>query len=109
MAWHTTSRQSRGYGSEWDKTRLHVLKRDHGLCQRCLRANRVHAGNECHHIIPKAECKRRGWTQEQTDSMGNLETMCHDCHEAADAEAQGRTLKPKVAIGADGWPIPCTK
>ena len=65
--------------------RERVLRRDHGLCQRCLRANRVQAGNECHHIKPKA--------QGGTDDMENLETLCHDCHEAADAKAQGRTSK----------------
>ena len=93
MSWSKLSRQARGYDAQWERTRILVLRRDNGLCQRCLRANRVQAGNECHHRTAKAECKRLGWTQAQTDSMDNLETLCHDCHEEADAQAQGKTLK----------------
>lgn len=102
--WPNTSRHERGYDAKWERTRVLVLKRDCGLCQRCLRANLVQAGNECHHVKPKAECKRLGWTQAQTDSTDNLETLCHACHEEADAEAQGKTLRPKVQIGLDGYP-----
>lgn len=97
MAWSTTSRQSRGYGAAWEKTRTRVLARDSYLCQRCLRANRVQAGNECHHIKPKA--------QGGNDDDTNLETLCHTCHEDADAEASGRTHREKIKFTADGWPI----
>lgn len=95
MTWSKASRQSRGYGAQWERTRALVLRRDNGLCQRCLRANRVQAGNEVHHIKPKAQ----GGTDEDT----NLETLCHDCHEEADAKAQGKTLKTGCDI--HGMPL----
>ena len=95
--WSKATRQERGYGRAWELARARVLRRDKGLCQRCLRANRVQVGNECHHIEPKA--------QGGTDDDTNLETLCHDCHQATDAEAQGKTPKPKQRIGLDGYPV----
>lgn len=89
------SRHERGYGRAWELLRAQVLKRDNYLCQACLRKNRVRAGNECHHLKPKAKSGE--------EVMTNLETLCSDCHLEADAKAQGRALRQR--IGADGWPI----
>jgi hypothetical protein len=38
---HRGNRHERGYGSEWTRLRIRILKRDCGLCQPCLRAGDV--------------------------------------------------------------------
>lgn len=104
--WPTTSRQSRGYGKEWQKARAFVLERDGHLCQcrHCKAEGRTTLATEVHHVKPKAECAAIGWTQVQTDDPSNLASMSHDCHVRADAEAQGNEIKPRVRIGLDGFP-----
>ena len=97
MAWHSTSRQQRGYGAAWDRLRKEILRRDNGICQACLRAGRVQIGREVHHLKPRAA----GGSHDPA----NLETLCGDCHLKADAEALGRTYRPRLIIGADGYPI----
>ena len=105
MGWHTTSRQSRGYGPEWDKTRRRILARDCGICQPCLKQGHIHPGTEVDHIISKAKAKAMGWTQGQMDSDDNLQAINTECHKAKTAEEMGRTLRPRVTIGLDGYPV----
>lgn len=103
--WPTTSRQSRGYGTAWDKIRPVILARDKGLCQCkvCQAAGAVPLiANEVHHIVSKAEAKQRRWTHEQTEADSNLQAINHDCHKRDHDAEQGRTVKAE--IGADGWP-----
>jgi 5-methylcytosine-specific restriction protein A len=98
--WPTTSRHERGYGTEWDKLREEVLERDHYLCQcpECKGGEiRVTLATEVHHIKPKG--------QGGTDDKTNLTSTGHDCHLRMDAEAQGKTLKARVVIGLDGFPV----
>lgn len=101
MAWSRTSRHERGYGTQWDKTRAYILARDNHLCQPCLREGKVHTATEVDHKTPKA--------QGGTDDEDNLEAINTDCHKVKtareNAEAQGRTYRPKVTYGADGWPV----
>lgn len=94
MAWSRTSRHARGYGTAWDKLRKRILARDKHLCQACLRAGRITAGNHVDHIKPKA----KGGTDEE----GNLEVLCRPCHEAKTTRDSGRRVRP--TIGVDGWP-----
>ena len=104
MPWPTTSRQSRGYDADWNRVRLLVLRRDYGLCQcdQCQGgAIRLRVATEVHHVISKA----RGGT----DAESNLIAISNDCHKRETAAEQGRTLKPKVRIGLDGWPAPAVK
>lgn len=89
------SRHSRGYGSAWDRTRKLVLKRDSYLCQECMRQGRYTAAREVHHIRAKAHGG--------TDEMGNLISICRDCHEDASREQFGYRKKPR--IGVDGFPV----
>jgi 5-methylcytosine-specific restriction enzyme A len=103
MAWSHTSRHQRGYGAAWDKLRVHVLARDGGVCQPCLRKGIVHSGNEVDHIVSKAKAEAMGWTELQINAPENLQTIHKDCHKAKTAEENGKQLKPQ--IGADGWPI----
>jgi 5-methylcytosine-specific restriction protein A len=86
------SRHERGYGTDWDKLRESIFRRDNGLCQECLRQGKLTAvGHKpysayCDHIVPKFEGG--------TDDDSNLQTLCRSCHQAkTDREknrAQGR-------------------
>jgi 5-methylcytosine-specific restriction protein A len=82
------SRHDRGYGTDWDKKRKKILKRDCGLCQECKRNGILKAVGDkpfsayVDHIKPKAECRALGWTQEQIDDDSNLQTLCRSCHTA---------------------------
>lgn len=99
MAWSKTSSSSRGYGAEWRKIRKRVMDRDCGLCQcdQCQGGKlKITVATEVDHITPKA--------QGGTDAESNLRAVSHECHVRITAEQQGRKLKRKVRIGADGWP-----
>ena len=61
-----TSRQSRGYGANWERLRKRVLAAG-ALCRMC-----GHPATQVDHIIPKA----RGGT----DAESNLQPLCADCH-----------------------------
>lgn len=107
MAWHKSTRQERGYGRAWDITRLRILARDQYLCQcrHCKAEGRTALASEVDHVMSKAECKRRGWTVEQIDADSNLAAINHDCHKRKTIEDQGGTMRERVEIGLDGWPI----
>jgi 5-methylcytosine-specific restriction protein A len=107
MAWSKQSRHARGYGTAWDKLRKLVLRRDCYLCQckHCKAKHRTLSATEVDHVISKAEAKRRGWTQRQTDNPNNLAAINAYCHKRKTAAEQGRTLIDKPMIGADGYPI----
>lgn len=78
------SRQSRGYGREWVIKRAEILRRDHGICQPCLRDGHVHQGTHVDHVVPKAEGG--------SDDDANLQTICAARHRAKTAgeAARGR-------------------
>ena len=99
--WSKESRQSRGYGAQWDKLRLIVLQRDCGLCQcqECKRAGKITRASEVHHIISKAKGG--------TDNMDNLQAINSECHKRETAAEQGRELKERRVIGLDGFPVAC--
>lgn len=105
MAWSKESRQSRGYGADWDRVRKVVVARDLGLCQKCKRQGRVAIGREVDHIVPKAKAAALQWSQAKTDDPDNLELLCTPCHEAKTAEDNGKAYRPKVRYGVDGWPV----
>lgn len=96
MGWSSASRHKRGYGTAWEKLRKRILARDKHLCQPCKRANRIKAGNHVDHIKPKAKGG--------TDDEGNLEVICHCCHQDKTIRENGGIPRPKHPIGLDGWP-----
>lgn len=106
--WPTTSRQERGYGTEWEKVRKFVLKRDMNLCQ-CAKCKggelELRIATEVHHIVSKAEGARLGWPQARIDHPDNLQAINKQCHMRETAAEQGRILKEKRVIGIDGWPV----
>jgi 5-methylcytosine-specific restriction protein A len=97
MAWSKEPRQSRGYGAAWDKLRKQVMLRDCGLCQTCRKQGRVTIAKAVDHVISKAKGG--------TDDLANLAAICNPCHNAKTITEQGKTLRPEVRIGSDGWPI----
>lgn len=75
------------------------MSRDAGMCQPCLRADRVTPASEVDHIISRAA--------KGTDDDDNLQAICAECHKAKTAaESNGREWDGARAqrIGVDGWP-----
>ena len=100
-AWkHDKSSTERGYGYAWQKIRLQILKRDHGICQcaDCKALGRIITATEVHHIKNKADGG--------TDHPDNLQATNHYCHERITATENGRSMKPRLTSGLDGWPVP---
>lgn len=102
MAWrgdHRTTTE-RGLGWAWQKSRKQALKRDGYLCIPCLHNGRPTTATEVDHIISR---ENGG-----TNDLDNLQSICSDCHkhktQVEAAEAQGRTYRPRVTVGLDGWP-----
>ncbi len=95
MAWSKASRQSRGYGRQWERLRKAVLERDGFLCQPCKASGRVKLGNQVDHIKPKAKGG--------TDDPANLQAICEPCHKTKTIKDSGKTVKP--VTGKDGWPV----
>lgn len=99
MAWNSTrsTRQARGYGAEWQRTRLAILERDCYLCQcpECQAKGRVREAQEVDHIVPIAFGG--------TDEPSNLRAVNKQCHRRITIMQRGD--KPKPRIGADGYPI----
>lgn len=97
--WHQSSRHERGYGTQWDKLRKHVLRRDDYLCQTCLMSGRVTEAREVDHIIPKS--------QDGTDDCENLASICTACHRAkTQREARAaRGAAPRIEFDPSGFPI----
>lgn len=88
------SRQERGYGAAWQKLRRHILARDKGLCQPCLRMDRVTEATQVDHIKPKA----RGGT----DDEDNLQGICSPCHKLKTV-TEDKGYEAKRLDRDDGW------
>lgn len=59
---------------QWQALRKQALERDHYLCQYCLANRLVNAGKTVDHIVAiEIDPSLR-------DSLGNLATICRDCH-----------------------------
>ncbi len=97
MVWAKTSRHARGYGTAWTHIREQIMRRDCGLCQPCRQQGRVTLAVAVDHIKDKASGG--------TDDQDNLQAICESCHTAKTMAAQGKTIRPRVTIGADGWPV----
>lgn len=97
MAWRRTSRHERGYGTEWDKLRLFVLRRDGGLCRcaTCKASGRIRIASEVDHVVPRA----RGGS----DAPDNLQAINAECHAAKTRRDNGG--KERVTFDAGGNPI----
>lgn len=70
----------------WRPIREAVMQRDGGLCQECLKQDRLTPATEVHHKISPfqhgisdADFQFYAW------NMDNLEAICRDCHSAIHA------------------------
>jgi 5-methylcytosine-specific restriction protein A len=95
MNWPASSRQSRGYGADWQAIRKRILERDNYLCQcrHCKTAGRTRLATE----VDRA--------QGGTDDDANLQAISHDCHAIKTLEDEGKRSRDKVGFDRDGWPI----
>ena len=86
------TRQQRGYGAEWQRTRQRILVRDNGMCCPCMREGRVQQAQQVDHIVNKAEGG--------SDDDANLQSICVPCHRAkSDEEARrGSTRRGRGAF-----------
>lgn len=106
MPWSKESRQSRGYGAEWEKVRAKVIERAKGLCEECQRKGRVTRGKDVDHIVSRAQAEVLRWTEAKTEHPNNLQYLCRPCHLEKSAKETGRTYnEPRAATGLDGWPV----
>lgn len=85
------SRHERGYGYKWTRIRERVLRRDNGLCQECLRQNRVTQAEHVDHIVRKADGG--------SDDDANLQSLCGPCHRAKTAQEKRRRAGAVVPAG----------
>jgi 5-methylcytosine-specific restriction protein A len=76
------SSTERGYGGEWRKVRLQILKRDNFLCVACLATGRPTTATDVDHIVPMA----RGGARLDPN---NLQSLCSVCHKRKTYEHDG--------------------
>jgi 5-methylcytosine-specific restriction protein A len=95
MAWPTTSRHLRGYGTAHDKMRA-LLMRTVILCEECTRQGRSTRGTIADHILSLA----KGGTGERS----NYQLLCGPCSDAKTLADKGQVARPKGGVGRDGRP-----
>lgn len=64
----------------WDLMRVEALRRDHGLCQCCLKEKEITYAEMVDHIIPI----KIDWSLRLT--LSNLQSLCNACHAIKTAE-----------------------
>lgn len=103
------SRQSRGYGAQWEHTRERVLRRDNGLCQcgECRSSGRVRMATEVDHIVCKALWRQlHGGSLAGVDAESNLGAIAKDCHAAkTQREAQAARAGQLMSLLPDHHPL----
>lgn len=91
------TRQERGYGAEWERTRKRILSRACGLCEceECRRLGRVRVAREVDHIVPKA--------QGGTDEDNNLQAISRECHKAKTLREREEQRAASAVPAAGQW------
>lgn len=81
------TRQERGYGAHWERTRERVLRRDNGVCQcsECKQQGRLRAAGQVDHIINKAAWLKQHGSLQGVDADSNLQSINAECHKAKTA------------------------
>ena len=62
----------------WKAVREQAKRRDHYLCVDCLRAGKITAAEEVHHIVPLTPDNIND--PMITLRLDNLKSLCKDCH-----------------------------
>ena len=91
----TIDATERTRGRRGVEDRHRILRRDNGICQRCLKAGRITPATQVDHIEPL----HKGGP----DSDENKQSLCDPCHAEKTREDMGH--KHKATIGVDGWPV----
>jgi len=86
MAWPTTSRHERGYGTAHDKMRAHLLATVI-LCEECTRQGKTTAGTIADHKTPLAQ----GGTGERS----NYQLLCGPCSDAKGLKDKGHEARAR--------------
>ena len=106
MAWSKVSPADRGYGPEWKRLRLTILKRDGYIC-RCPDCNggeiRVRPATHVDHIVSKADWQRRHGSLEGVDDPSNLRAINKDCHERKSIVEKGQRIR--FGCDVNGFPL----
>ena len=76
----------------WRHLRVQALRRDHYLCQECLKKKRIKKATEVHHIKPLED------HPELALDLDNLTSLCWRCHEETKHHKAGKQLPSGVRI-----------
>lgn len=95
MAWPTTSRHQRGYGTAHNKMRA-LLIRTVILCEECTRQGRSTPGTIADHIIPLAKGG--------TGARSNYQLLCLACSDAKTLADKGQSARPQGGVDRAGRP-----
>lgn len=89
------SRQARGYGTQWEKLREQILKRDNYLCQcsDCKAKDRIRPASQVDHITNKAA----GGTDDPSNLQA-INALCHKIKTAREAKASRLGLLPMGGV-----------
>lgn len=63
---------------EWKKVRRFVISRSNGLCEECLKRNKVKPGKEVDHVTELTDKNKHLWNIAYNPE--NLQLLCSDCH-----------------------------
>lgn len=96
---NSTGTNRRGYGAKHQKLRAQLLAAE-PLCRLCLAKTpeRVTPAVIADHIVSIA----KGGA---IHDLSNMQPVCKPCHDEKTLTEQGKTYRPKVRIGLDGWPV----
>lgn len=96
MAWPTTSRHERGYGTAHDKMRA-LLIRTVITCEECERQGRSTPGAIADHVIPLA----KGGNGDRS----NYQLLCQPCSDAKTLADKGHQARAQGGVDRSGRPI----
>lgn len=85
---------------QWRETRRAYFESVHGLCERCMRAGVVKAGEIVHHKVHLSP--QNIGDPSVTLAFPNLELLCRDCHAKEHPEIYGRVAEQRVAFDENG-------
>lgn len=78
---HRDPRVTEFYKSmSWRRIRIFVLRRDHELCVRCYKQQRITKATIVHHIVELDPNDEHAWSLRLVPT--NLESVCQACHNA---------------------------
>lgn len=80
----------------WRRLRRLALQRDHYLCQHCLKKGTIKTATEVHHIKPIADFP------ELALDLGNLVSLCWNCHEETKPRGTATASMPARVIRING-------